>query len=363
MKICPKCHAQQLDDTQDECKNCKGIRFINLADSIYLEKSQLNEVADIILKSPRLLLPLVLALFVFGIVVYESAESKVSKSIKETKEKTDQQLADAYRQISSHITTTLDETNFQILVQKIVADRSDRMMKNQIQPEVDEFRTNLAAILSESQTTKSNILVLAGETSAKVTLAEQKVKILDDSIQKANETLQKLDETIDFTLLVAEAESDNRLAFDRLVEISSSNNPRFSSVARNTVDKIISASEESYLISKNNLTANWQGIGIDPNTNTLQQLKIFYEQHMPSIRKYLISYIATADRFTKIERLDFVAKIIQNDVFLSAKINACYMMDEEAKLHKNIMAANEYLVWWEKNRPNYNTNASVIHPK
>jgi len=319
MKICPKCHAQQLDDTQDACKNCDGVRFINLADSIYLEKSQLNEVADIILKSPRLLLPLVLAIFVFGIVVYESAESKVSKSIQETKEKTDQQLADAYRQISSHITTTLDETNFQVIVQNIVADRSDRMMKNQIQPEVDEFRTNLAAILFESQATKSNIVALAGETSEKVTLAEQKIKTLDDSIQKAGETLKKLDATIDFTLIIAEAEADSRPAFDRLVEMRSSTDSRISSIAINTVNKISSALEENYLISKNTLTANWQGIGIDPNTNSLQQLKIFYEQNSPSFKKYLINYIATTDRFPKIDRLDFLAGVIRNDVSLSAK--------------------------------------------
>lgn len=363
MKICPKCHAQQLDDTQDQCKNCEGVRFINLADSIYLEKSQLNEVADIILKSPRLLLPLILAIFVFGIVVYESAESKVSKSIQETKVKTDQQLADAYRQISSHIAETLDETNFQIIVQKIVADRSDKLMRNQIQPEVNAFRTNLAAILSESQTTKSNIVFLAEETTRKITLAEQKINTLDDSIQKADDTLKKLDATIDFTLLIAEAEADNRLAFDHLVEMQSSTDPRIASIAHNTVNKILSALEESYLISKNNLSANWQGIGIDPNTNSLQQLKTFYEQHPPPLKKYIIGYIATTDRFPKIDRLDFIADIIRSDVSLSARNNACFAMNEEAKLNKNIMAANEYLVWWEKNRSNYNTNAPAIHPK
>jgi len=38
-------------------------------------------------------------------------------------------------------------------------------------------------------------------------------------------------------------------------------------------------------------------------------------------------------------------------------------MNDEAKLNRNIMAANDYLVWWEKNRPNYNTNTPTIHPK
>jgi hypothetical protein len=139
MKICPKCHAQQLDDKQDQCKNCDA-RFVTIADTIFLDKSQLNEIADDILKSPRLILSMLLLIFAFGVGVYEVAESKVSASIQETKEKTDQQLAIFYQQMTNQIQTEFETPRIKETLTQVATIQASNMLTMQISPEIENFR-------------------------------------------------------------------------------------------------------------------------------------------------------------------------------------------------------------------------------
>ena len=125
---------------------------------------------------------------------------------------------------------------------------------------------------------------------------------------------------------------------------------------------IVEHQETDNLIFANTITTKWEAFGIDPNTNSLLQLEFFYATKPWSFRSHLLKYIASADRFPKVDRLDFVAHIIRDEPKLSVEYEACRIMDDEAKLGMNVLGAKNYLEWWEKNRPNYVTNTPAAHP-
>ncbi len=56
---------------------------------------------------------------------------------------------------------------------------------------------------------------------------------------------------------------------------------------------------------------------------------------------------------TKKEKLDFLASVIREDDSLRAVERACRLMDQEAKLNKNVLGAAEYIEWWGQNREHY----------
>lgn len=185
----------------------------------------------------------------------------------------------------------------------------------------------------------------------------------NEQVDLAQMQLEIMKTNADFLQLMTRAYADDRVAFDRLVDLRFSSNPEISKSANNVVNMIVNLLDINFKLAKNNLTANWKGIGIEPSTNSLQQLEFLYPFETAGAKKFLLEYIATSERFPKAERLDFVIKALQDDSSLSIKNQACEIMNDESGLGKNILGAPDYITWWKNNRLAYAiTNNSVAHP-
>ena len=179
----------------------------------------------------------------------------------------------------------------------------------------------------------------------------------------AREQLGIMTTNAEFLQLMAQAYADDRHAFDRLTVLRSSDNPEIRTTAILAVSAILDSMERNYLLAQNNLTPNWKGIGIDPDTNSLQQLEAFYGVQDQAVRKHLLDYVAKTDRYSKRDRFDFVVMVLQHDDHLSMVNQACEIMDHESKLGVNVLAANRYVVWWQENRSKSDgTNTVELHP-
>jgi hypothetical protein len=337
MRICPRCHAQQLDENQDQCKNCNA-RFINLADAIYLDKSQLNEIADDIIKSPRVLLTIVLFIVVVGFLVNEFAESKVSKSIAEMKEKTDAQLAAAYKEITNEIVVGFQQPRIKDVMMQVAASQASNLLVQQISPEIGNFRSGTSKTLSQFN-------------DSFLTFQKQATNALAD-----------LRSTTEFSLLVTRAFSDDYLSFVQLHKIEQDTNSVFKNEASRT-HRTLTSRLAMAPANLDNLNLDWKAIGVDLDKDSLKQLTQQVEsedQTTVDNRAILLRLIMQNERFPKFDRINFVISIMTNSPSITLRNEACYLLYKESNInHALPEGISIFLEWWKTNGFKY-TNSGVV---
>ena len=228
-----------------------------------------------------------------------------------------------------------------------------------IKKQVVNQRATVDLVATEAQTAKN----LSEEASNKVTLAEQKLKDLDDSIQKANDSLKKLDAATEFSLLVSKAQNDDRAAFIQLANIGVSTNSPFAQSAKSLANTILHEVETETIIEDSTVTIHWDLYGRNPDTDSLEQLEEFYSAHPDSelIRFNVVKQIFNSSRFSELERFDFLAKVLRSDNNLKVMQLAVNLMTPKSKIRLNFIGIDSYLQWWAKNRSNF-TNTPTANP-
>jgi len=301
MRICPKCHAQGIDENQEQCKNCH-VRFINLADTIYLDKAQLNEIAEDIIKNPRVLLFTLL----FGIAVVffvnEYAESRVSKSIADMKEKTDAQLSAAYQDMTTKIAAEFQQQRVKDIVAQVAASQASNLLVQQISPEIDSFRSYTSNTLAE----------------------------FDDSFQsfqkQSTNALADLRATTQFSLLVTKAFSDDYASFKQLLRISQDTNSAFKKEADKSYGTIYSRllTEPG---SFENSGVDWKQNGIDFEKESFKQLAEDVQSSTNLTignEALLLRAVTQNERFPKYDRINLLISIMTNSPSITLRNEACY---------------------------------------
>jgi hypothetical protein len=97
----------------------------------------------------------------------------------------------------------------------------------------------------------------------------------------------------------------------------------------------------------------WGDYFLDPKRDDMETLLKIYPSIHQVFKPSYISEVWSQDRFPKQKRLDFLYDIIKSDKSLHALDTACMLMNQEAKINKNILGAREYLQWWQANRSKY----------
>lgn len=162
----------------------------------------------------------------------------------------------------------------------------------------------------------------------------------------AEAALTSLQELENFDLLVTQAKNDDRLAFEKLLELSRNRGHRFREMAGNAISQI-------YLeaTSRDNLArqqANQEG----PQRSylSLEDFTAAYENSIPLYRPALLSGFWSNAQFTDLQKLDFLMHVVRQDKSLQAMVRACVLMDEKAKIGKPFTAYDKYVDWWAENR-------------
>jgi len=224
-----------------------------------------------------------------------------------------------------------------------------------IKQQVLNQRATIDLVATDAQAAK----YLSEQASNKIVLAEQKLRDLDDAIQKANDSLKKLDAATEFTLLVTKAEGGNRAAFFKLEHMQFATTSVADS-AKDVIAAIIAKVElETVLIGQ--LGWSWGNFGIDPQRASLQQLKEHYFQtyaNSPNGRYNTIKLIFNEDRFSELERFDFLATVLQQENDLEVLQEVCLLMDNKRKSNQNFTRVDDYLTWCKEYRANFKTNSA-----
>jgi hypothetical protein len=228
-----------------------------------------------------------------------------------------------------------------------------------IKQQVENQRATIDIVATEAQTAKN----ISEEASNKVVAAEQKLRNLDDAIQKANDSLAKLDAATEFSVLVSRAQNDDRAAFIQLANIGVSTNSPFAQSAKSIADTIIQEVQTGTIVDDSAVTIHWDLYGINPDTDSLQQLEEAYSAHPNSmwVRFNLAKQIFGNSRFSELDRYDFLAKVMQSDNSLKVVQLAVNLMTPKSNIRLNFMWTDSYLQWWARNRSNF-TNTPTANP-
>ena len=174
---------------------------------------------------------------------------------------------------------------------------------------------------------------------------EQSVIKLDSVINKAESELDELQSLSEFSLTVAQANNDNRQAFDKLLEMSK-NNDQLKQLAIDAIARIVT--EVDPLINlRVDPKPDWKKYGITVESATFEELTEVYNNIHPNFRPHVLSTIWSQERFSECKRLSFLARVIKEDQSLRALHRACILMNNYAKINMNILGADLYLKWWE----------------
>jgi hypothetical protein len=184
--------------------------------------------------------------------------------------------------------------------------------------------------------------------------AKSEVETARALINKAEIAVDQLRSTVDFNLILIKARNDDREAFDQLVRLAEKKGP-FQVISSNAAVQI--AFEVNPMVTvRIDPQMPWKEYSLDPKKDSLKKLLAAYPSIYPIFKPSYISEIWSQDRFTKQSRLDFLYEIIKSDKSLHALDRACVLMNQEAKINKNIFGAELYLQWWQANKSKYTEN-------
>jgi len=226
------------------------------------------------------------------------------------------------RKMEALVAKQFEEPQIKSVVREAATERASVLMAGQIAPEVSKFKTDVAGQLKESQALVDRVAQEVGKAKAiseevadKNQRAEAKLKVLDSVIGKTTSTLAQLERATEFVMTVVAAQTDDRKAFDRLGIWSKDKTHPFSERAQQAWNTI--RDTHSMLLLIDGRTFPWAE-GVDPSKLPLSGLKSIYQTLPAWLKPALLEYIWKREDIPKIERLDFLMVVVEQDESLMA---------------------------------------------
>jgi len=255
-----------------------------------------------------------------------------------------------------------------IAYQQLMEVRQERLAASQALKRADEVEkkaTKLTENLGEVQArvkrheeSISLIAERAKQSFAEIEAAQQlslqaksQVEEVKGLVKKAETSVDQLRNTVDFSLLLTKVRNDDRQAFDQIMKLAEEKGPFWKTFYDVAVQ--IAMEVDPFVSARIDPEVPWKRYAADPKLDQMEKLLKIYSS-IPSVFKPdFISQIWSQERFPKQRRMDFLYEVIKSDRSLRALHRACALMNEEAKINKNILLAKQYLHWWEANRARY----------
>lgn len=171
--------------------------------------------------------------------------------------------------------------------------------------------------------------------------AQGSVEKLDAAVVSAKRSLDEIKQLSDFNYLILRANADDRQAFTVIAHYSDSVDHPYKQISDGIISSIASTVRERWpaksLLEK---------LKIDPKRATLDQIKSNYvsDIHYKG-RAGLVFDIGINEVISRKEKLIFLREVLLNDPSLWVADAACRVVDEEAKLGKNVYGFGLYVNW------------------
>lgn len=247
-----------------------------------------------------------------------------------------------------------DEPNIQKVVKAAAIERSDNLMKSQIEPEVARFKAEVAG-----QLLTLNILVTnAQELAAASALYARNIRDvqnallhdlseIDSRLHAATLAQSNLQEVADFQFLVTRASCDDAVAWDKLNEYATNLCFRFA-------DEAYSAACTIALPTAGNEIGCFRVID-DGTVNSLKRAS--FDALLEAILKspgflHAHALILVRDRkdLTRFEKLTLYVRVLESSDSMNGRSAAGKLLAKEAGLYFNTMRKAPWLEWWGQNK-------------
>jgi hypothetical protein len=188
---------------------------------------------------------------------------------------------------------------------------------------------------------------LIEELSRKNQSAESKIQELDAASTAIYKTVAGLKETSDFMSLVAAAQNDDRIAFDKLTEWVDKKDSSYWQHAADAVVRI--RTEYGGPILHGHMNVPWPK-GTDPKTLSIARLRQEYRGAIRVYKADLVETVWKSEAIDKRDKLEFLVEVLKGDdslgaTFLAGKYFVEAVGDKDLKWTP--FSTKPLLDWWE----------------
>lgn len=202
--------------------------------------------------------------------------------------------------------------------------------------------TEIAEVRKRIESQSATVDLVAKQASETKALSEQ----LAQTLEAANKKLAELEEVTSFAVMVAAAQSDDRVAFDRLLVFANTKDHPLAAKAKQAWAAVLD--EHNPAMIRSGFPVNWKP-GIDPAKLTLKQIAEGYGSTQPFERPGLIEYVWGRTDFPKRDRMAFLIEVVKKDPSLTAVEYAGRTFCGAAGLNLKPLAVEQMLAWWKEN--------------
>ncbi len=177
-------------------------------------------------------------------------------------------------------------------------------------------------------------------------------RLMDEQIApRIAEFTNRLAQVAELSLAIVNAQTDDRVAFDRLVKLRDTGSAEERATAIRVIDGIVVGLMDA--ASSRSFTRDlWDGRNTNDKATLAQYLQRYLELS-PDLRMYLIHECFAQERFTLYDRIEFLMAVAENDRSLKCANQACYNLGTVSGRRYNLLGVPLYREWWAKDKTNY----------
>ena len=146
-KICPKCRRHPSEELLVMCKDCKELYVEEKDAPLYLSRDGVESVVKVLVRDWRFWVPLALGILTVAGIVDVLTGWNLRTLQRELVLSGSNQIAEAERSITSQIVAELKEPRIRETIQDVARGEAKSILRGEILPVVQEFRTNVEAKL------------------------------------------------------------------------------------------------------------------------------------------------------------------------------------------------------------------------
>ena len=253
-------------------------------------------------------------------------------------------------QVKEAVDTKMIEPKLREAIDDVIQRHAKDILEKEISPfklKVDDLHnqlSNMANTITEAETLSRQAQAVTGDLQV-----QSKVIVPQ---------LESINSAINIMSLIVRADNDDRKAFDELLAQASNEKSPYSDVCSEVVIAISTSSNLKFGVLTSNL--NWKSVfNIDaPDKLSIENIKqIMIRTPRADFRSILLQYVWEQNRFSKYDKLDFSAWMINIDPSINNLRNAVEAMDMDSNIREILIRYKDYLSWWDQNKEKYKTGS------
>ena len=256
------------------------------------------------------------------------------------------------RIVAEKVNESVIDPNVRMSLDEVVRENSSGYVEKQLGPfkkTVDDLRTKILQL---------------GPTLEQAEALSRQAQSITGSLQQQSNSMKSQVDDVKSTLseisLISLADHDNRAAFDQLKEDANNPQSRYRYLSQQVLIAIGTSDALEGTIDFN--VAPWSD-KYKPDMFTTMSIDDFRYQivnaQRADLQSALLDKFWNSDRFSKLQKLDFIMDIIRTSQSIAAVRHAERIANSECHLNMNPIACDQYLSWWDKNREKFKVTTTT----